>query len=497
MITRFSLRRLLIGGLTAFALIGGGISVPLVAASLTPAMAQSADEMQEALENYGHWVRHARYGEVWVPDGVPPDWRPYEYGHWVYTDDWGWYWISDESEDDWGWVVYHYGRWGFDREIGWFWVRGDDWAPAWVDWRYGGDEVGWAPLPPDDAIDVYEEQPEFWAFVPLRYMGEERLRTHYYPRDRRIALLRSTRIVNRPVHVEGRRIWVNPGLAPGFIAGRTHVALHAYQVRPRVFSRTTSVQGAVTVRKEDLRIKGAVKRSAPITVQRTTVAIQPTAGAPAPQPLNKKEPGRLGPHVPRAAQGTTVSAARRRAAATAGWTAAASEAIADPAAAPGNVDAAAQAPRPAAAGATTSPAAGSATAAAGAAATASRAWCHRLRHRLTCAPPKPPAGAAPPQAAAAAAATAAAYRRRRRMRLRRQPRTSSRRRTAAPPPPAAGTGAAAATSAGGRTAGKARARGGTEEAGRTAGSAQRTGGLAGPPVHICRCLEALSAPARS
>ncbi len=307
MITRFSLRRLLIGGLTAFALIGGGISVPLVAASLTPAMAQSADEMQEALENYGHWVRHARYGEVWVPDGVPPDWRPYEYGHWVYTDDWGWYWISDESEDDWGWVVYHYGRWGFDREIGWFWVRGDDWAPAWVDWRYGGDEVGWAPLPPDDAIDVYEEQPEFWAFVPLRYMGEERLRTHYYPRDRRIALLRSTRIVNRPVHVEGRRIWVNPGLAPGFIAGRTHVALHAYQVRPRVFSRTTSVQGAVTVRKEDLRIKGAVKRSAPITVQRTTVAIQPTAGVPAPQPLNKKEPGRLGPHVPRAAQGTTVA----------------------------------------------------------------------------------------------------------------------------------------------------------------------------------------------
>jgi hypothetical protein len=306
MITRFSPRRLLIGGLTAFAFIGGSISVPLVTASLTPAMAQSADEMQEALENYGHWVRHARYGEVWVPDGVPPDWRPYEYGHWVYTDDWGWYWISDESEDDWGWVVYHYGRWGFDREIGWFWVRGDDWAPAWVDWRYGGDEVGWAPLPPDDAIDVYEEQPEFWAFVPLRYMGEERLRTHYYPRDRRVALLRSTRIVNRPVHVEGRRIWVNPGLAPGFIAGRTHVALHAYQVRPRVFSRTTSVQGAVTVRKEDLRIKGAVKRSAPITVQRTTVAIQPTAGAPAPQPLNKKEPGRLGPHVPRAAQGVTV-----------------------------------------------------------------------------------------------------------------------------------------------------------------------------------------------
>ncbi len=39
----------------------------------------------------------APYGEVWVPDGVPPDWRPYEYGHWVYTDDWGWYWVSDDQ----------------------------------------------------------------------------------------------------------------------------------------------------------------------------------------------------------------------------------------------------------------------------------------------------------------------------------------------------------------------------------------------------------------
>ena len=74
----------------------------------------------------------------------------HEYGHWVYTDEWGWYWVSDDDEDDWGWVTYHYGRWAFDRRLGWFWVPGDEWAPAWVDWRYGGDYVGWAPLPPDD-----------------------------------------------------------------------------------------------------------------------------------------------------------------------------------------------------------------------------------------------------------------------------------------------------------------------------------------------------------
>ncbi len=36
--------------------------------------------MAAALDAYGHWVRHAHYGEVWVPDGVPSDWQPYEYG---------------------------------------------------------------------------------------------------------------------------------------------------------------------------------------------------------------------------------------------------------------------------------------------------------------------------------------------------------------------------------------------------------------------------------
>ncbi len=82
-------------------------------------------------------VRDPRFGDVWVPTGLSPDWRPYEYGHWVYTDEWGWYWVSDDQEEDWGWVIYHYGRWAFDRGLGWFWVPGDEWAPAWVDWRYG------------------------------------------------------------------------------------------------------------------------------------------------------------------------------------------------------------------------------------------------------------------------------------------------------------------------------------------------------------------------
>ena len=306
MINRSIVRRLLLGAATGLALAVAGVSVPIVGGALTPAIAQSSEDMAAALDAYGHWVRHASYGQVWVPDGVPPDWRPYEYGHWVYTDDWGWYWVSDDQEDDWGWVVYHYGRWAHDRSLGWFWVPGEEWAPAWVDWRYGGDDIGWAPMPPDDLVDAYDDDAENWSFVPLRYIGEPELRRYYVPRDRRTALWRDTRIINRPVHIEGRRLWVNPGLSPGFIAGRTHVTLHAYNVRPRVFGATTGVQGAVTIRRDDLRTKGAIRRVAPVTIQRTTTAIAPTVNAPPPKALGKGERGQLGTHPPRAVQGTVT-----------------------------------------------------------------------------------------------------------------------------------------------------------------------------------------------
>jgi hypothetical protein len=118
--------------------------------------------------------------------------------------------------------------------------------------------------------------------------------------------LRDTRIINRPVHIEGRRVWVNPGLAPGFIAGRAHVTLHAYNVRPRVFGGTGGVEGAVTVRRDELRNKGDIRRVAPVTIQRTTTAIAPTTNVPPPKPLNKGEHGVLGSHPPRAAQGTVT-----------------------------------------------------------------------------------------------------------------------------------------------------------------------------------------------
>jgi hypothetical protein len=99
---------------------GLGASWPIVEGAFAPVLAQERVEVSAdfrvALQPYGHWQQHSRWGEVWVPADRPRDWRPYTVGHWGYTDDWGWYWISDQEEDAWGWVVYHYGHWVLDAE---------------------------------------------------------------------------------------------------------------------------------------------------------------------------------------------------------------------------------------------------------------------------------------------------------------------------------------------------------------------------------------------
>ncbi len=149
-------------GRCALALLGsvaaivGGAS--LIDGSMTPAPAQAQTrtsvsvDFHAVLDPHGRWERHSRWGEVWLPVNRPRDWRPYTDGHWAYTEEWGWYWISAQDEEDWGWVAFHYGRWVFDPDLGWIWIPRNEWGPGWVDWRRGGNRVGWAPLPPDDSI---------------------------------------------------------------------------------------------------------------------------------------------------------------------------------------------------------------------------------------------------------------------------------------------------------------------------------------------------------
>src|SRR5258708_1011139 len=120
---------------------GALLSTPAGWGPVTPAAAQerasALADFRLALGPHGTWRHHAKFGDVWIPANRGHNWRPYTAGHWVYTDDYGWYWVEATQEADWGWIAYHYGHWYRDPDLSWFWIPGDEWAPAWVDWRQG------------------------------------------------------------------------------------------------------------------------------------------------------------------------------------------------------------------------------------------------------------------------------------------------------------------------------------------------------------------------
>ena len=261
--------------------------------------AQSHDslhaEFRTALGSHGQWRHHARWGDVWIPANRPRDWRPYTAGRWVYTNDWGWYWIADDSEANWGWITYHYGRWVFDDDIGWCWVAGDEWAPAWVQWRRGEGDfayVGWAPLPPDDVVVVYRDEPRFWIFVSARDFIAPRISSVILPIRRYDAFIRQTVVVNRTVVLANRgRFAVNPGIEPNIIARFRGQPLRTYDVRPVVLACTAQIPGARQVRAQDLR-RGNFR--AETTARPTQNTIRAAERVQAPQPLAAGEHGRLG-----------------------------------------------------------------------------------------------------------------------------------------------------------------------------------------------------------
>lgn len=112
--------------------------------SPAPSQGVQVGQFYNRLAPHGRWVWiNGQY--VWTPI-VNADWRPYTDGRWVYNRRHGWTWVSNEP---FGWATYHYGRWGYSHRIGWFWVPGTRWAPAWVSWRYSGNTIAWAPMPPD------------------------------------------------------------------------------------------------------------------------------------------------------------------------------------------------------------------------------------------------------------------------------------------------------------------------------------------------------------
>jgi hypothetical protein len=104
---------------------------------------EELSDYEGELEENGEWTYLAPYGNVWVPNGVDDDWRPYYDGRWTWLPLSGWTWWPYEP---WGWSTFHYGRWHWGVGMGWYWIPMSMWGPAWVDWWWDDFYFGWAPL---------------------------------------------------------------------------------------------------------------------------------------------------------------------------------------------------------------------------------------------------------------------------------------------------------------------------------------------------------------
>ncbi len=162
---------------------------------------RSYDTFYRKLEPYGAWRETDEYGYVWQPRASQQsrDWRPYTNGRWAYTDA-GWTWVSEEP---FGWATYHYGRWTRLRNVGWVWVPGEEWAPAWVSWRSGERNVGWAPLPPEARFErnagiqkwadsYYDISADEYVFIPNEEIGSDRIESAVIPVERNVTIVNET-----------------------------------------------------------------------------------------------------------------------------------------------------------------------------------------------------------------------------------------------------------------------------------------------------------------
>src|SRR5690606_20864372 len=161
----------------------------------------------DELSPYGEWINDPEYGYVWLPD-VGGDFQPYATnGRWVNTE-YGNTWFSDY---EWGWAPFHYGRWHFNDRYGWGWVPGYEWGPAWVSWRQGGGQYGWAPLAPNVSFAIHVNIPlRHWVFVPQRYFFSPRIYAYYTPYSRYNRFYNRTVIINNTYIYNNRTYYGGP-----------------------------------------------------------------------------------------------------------------------------------------------------------------------------------------------------------------------------------------------------------------------------------------------
>ena len=142
-------------------------------AATPPQASQVQDDVRNTLSQYGRFVQHQKYGEVWVPTVTPQGWHPYAPCNWVNTKQYGWYY---DDKTAWGQIVHHYGRWVHDAQMGWIWTPGSEFSPGWVVWRTSPEWVGWAPMLPDQDVQTIStadfNNAGYWIFVETRKFAQ-------------------------------------------------------------------------------------------------------------------------------------------------------------------------------------------------------------------------------------------------------------------------------------------------------------------------------------
>lgn len=162
-----------------------------------------------SLSPYGTWIDIGFGTPVWRPTIVRKSWAPYYQGQWIYTD-YGWYWNSYEP---FGEIVYHYGRWYRDDYYGWIWIPDDEWAPAWVDWRYDDDYIGWAPLSPYALFSInigihytydYHIPYNYWNFVKYNHFCDNNVYNYYTAPKYKYRVYERTKVRTNYSYYDGR-----------------------------------------------------------------------------------------------------------------------------------------------------------------------------------------------------------------------------------------------------------------------------------------------------
>ena len=161
------------------------------------------------LTPYGSWIEIDYGVVVWRPTIIRVNWMPYQMGRWVWTYD-GWYW---DSYEPFGFITYHYGRWFYDDYYGWLWYPDYEWAPAWVEWRYDNNYIGWAPLHPYAVFSVsigihwtraYYTPYHHWHFVGYRNFCDPYVYNYYVGSGYKYKIHGKTKYRTNYVYYNGR-----------------------------------------------------------------------------------------------------------------------------------------------------------------------------------------------------------------------------------------------------------------------------------------------------